>query len=210
MPRPSYNPADLDSGIAALKARFSGLGLTTADTVSAPETGAVAGHRRRSKIEKQAEEELGIAVLALIGHAERVPRSFADNEGGRGVTVAVSSDPRLVYMDDGQAVEHGLAVRDDKSQVFGSTRMVELARVYVQSDAHAARLKSALDSVLLGATGKARHRWRDIPVAFDMEMLPLLIGQAVEDCGVACFDSVERDRRKAVAMKRIERKGRGK
>lgn len=210
MPRPAFNPADIETGIAVLKSRFSGMGVTTADRVSAPEKAPDTGHKRRSKVEKQVEEELGIAVVALIGHAERVPRSFADNEGGRGVAVAVSSDPRLVYMDDGQAEDHGLAVRDDKSQVFETTRMVELARVYVQSDAHAAKLKVALESVLLGATGRARHRWRDIPVSFDMEMLPLLIGQAVEDCGVKCFDSTERDRRKRVACQRIERQGRSK
>ena len=196
----------------------SRLGLKTADAITRPrskpdraaeiEDAVKAVARRRTEFERKAEKDLGIAVVAIIGHAERVTRP-GRNEGGRAIAVKTSADPRLVYMDEDRAYEHGLAQPEDRQQPFIETAMVELARVYVQSDAHAERLKAALDSVLIGNTVNARHRWRDVPEEFDMDFLPLLIGQAAEDARVAVFDAAERDRRKRVRVKKLMKGARG-
>lgn len=207
MGRPSYEPSDLDAGIRALRDRFSDLGLATADSLARPSP-AVGKTKRRSALERTVERSLGIAVVALVGEAQRRPRDFGDNEGGQGITAVASADPRLVYMHDDKAVMHGLAAAIDRHHPHGPG-VVEFVRAYVASDAHAKRLKAALDTVLVGSMAGARHRWRDVPLSFDLDMLGLLIGEASQVARVVCFDSVERDRRKMVAIQKLARKARG-
>lgn len=191
--------------IAKLATDLEHLGLKTADAV--PEAPKTDRARRLTALEKQARHDLGIAVVAIYGNAERIARYVGDNEGGQAVRTKVSSDPRLVYMDDEDAETRGLGYRADLESPFHS--VIELARVYVQSEAHGERFKLALDSALLGSTTRARHAWRSFRVEFDMDMLQLLFGQAVEDSGVTVFDKSERDRRLSVRLRQLGRKAQG-
>lgn len=194
------------------------LGFATADTIGRPpgkpdrsaeiESAVKEVARRRTEFERQAEREMGIAVVAIIGHADRVTRP-GSNVGGLAIAVKTSADPRLVYMDAERAVTNGLAQHEDRQQPFIETAMVEWVRVYVQSHKHAERLKAALDSVLIGNTASARHRWRDVPEEFDMAFLPLLIAQAAEDAKVAVFDATERDRRRRVRAQKLMKSAKG-
>ncbi len=204
---------DAESSPKVIAARF---GLTTGDMLPPkpkaidPDEPASPSRRRRTQIERQAEEDLGIVVLALIGHAARVPLKMS-NEGGQAVAIAMSADPRLVYMTQDEIDRTGgLAARTDHEQAFEEHRFVELVRVYVAHDRHAGLFKPALESALIGSTGRARRRFRNIPVEFDMDMLSLFFAQASEDAGVPCFDAGERDRRKRVRMQQLERKAKGK
>lgn len=166
-----------------------------------PETidlAAGTGRRRRiSAAERTARFELGIGVVALIGHADRVPRFFGDNEGGRGVAVKGSTDPRLVYIEDEtdpHAFETGLAAVEDRQQPFDGQRMVEFTRVYVLDKKRVTDFCTALENVVMGRSASARHRWRDIPAAFDMDQLPWLFQQAAEDVGFEPFGTRHRDK----------------
>lgn len=203
------------------------LGITTADTlphkprprpefdphlathIVEPVASQAVRRRRITPEERQARLELGIGVVALIGHANRVPRGFNDNEGGRGVAVKGSTDPRYVYIEDEtdpHKFETGLAAIEDRQQPFDAHRMVEFTRVYVPTERHVTLFATALENVLCGTAAGARHRWRDIPASFDMDMLGFLFRQAAEDAEFDPFGTATRDRMVVDRMAKNARK----
>lgn len=194
------------------------LGLKTGDQIARPKSKTVLiteavqqiKRSRRTTFEKQAEDELEICVVALIGHANRVIRRPGDNEGGQAIATAMSSDPRHVYMPQ-EEIERtgGLAAASDHEEAFEEHRKIEFTRIYVALKPRAVLFKTALDSALMGSTENARYRWRDIPVEFDMEHLPLFFGAAASDSGVLVFDAEERDRRRNARVRQLERRARG-
>jgi hypothetical protein len=118
-------------------------------------------------------------AVCLIGYTERVPRYMGDNRGAWPVRVATSTNP-----DD-------LARKPDQENPLHKVIVHEF--VWVESDAHARRLKARMEALLLGSGEALRFSWRDCddPLA----LWPILLRQALEELDMESFDDRERIRR---------------
>ena len=116
---------------------------------------------------QRAEKELDYVAVCLIGHGEPVPRWFGDNKGACPVEVCYSRNP-----------ENAAKVGDRWQTIH---RMEVLRWVWTPSEAHAKRLKAALDVCLLGEDPdgrRLRNNFRDVP---EWEIAwPLLLQDALE------------------------------
>ena len=105
-------------------------------------------------------ERLDLYAVCLIGWEGPRPTGFGDNQGGLFVRVATARK------------EVSAADRSDIESA--SVPIVVHEYVLVPSEAHAKRLKEALDEVLLGQqeeqmnTG-GRHRWRNVRSCWDQD-----------------------------------------
>lgn len=103
---------------------------------------------------REAEYRLGHWVVALIGYPYAVPAPYPSNAMQWPVRVSATRDLNpYVHRQDLEQPQHPL---------------VEHGYVWVESEAHAKRLKTRLDGFLLGSKegdeGAAlRHGWRDLP-----------------------------------------------
>ena len=98
----------------------------------------------------RAERELDFVAVCLIGYERPVPIEIGSNATRWPVKVTTSRDPASA------------AKRPDLEQPLHS--LVCLEYVWTASDAHARRLKAALDTMLVGedeAMTSLRHSWRD-------------------------------------------------
>lgn len=106
---------------------------------------------RRSLLYKTAAERLDMVAVCMVGYCQPVPVRIGDNTTRWPVKIVTSREPKTA------------AKRADLDQPLHE--MVTLEWVWVDSDAHARRLKNALDELLLGADPEMvvlRHSWRDI------------------------------------------------
>ena len=114
-----------------------------------------------------ASNRLNYVAVCLVGYEGRVPRHFGDNEGCWPVRVATSSKPKEISKRmDLESPIHKVTVHDF---------------VWTASDAHAKRLKAALDKLLLGASQESRalrHGWRDAE-AEPAVLWPILLEDAL-------------------------------
>lgn len=124
---------------------------------------------RRSRAFQQHEAQLEWVAVCMIGYSERVPRRIGDNYGAWPVRIATSNNPTKV------------AIRPDLESPIWEIRVLEM--VWCPSDAHAKRLKTKLDTLLLGSTTDnrgLRHGWRDLPAEPEI-VWPVLLGEALSD-----------------------------
>jgi len=117
---------------------------------------------------RRAEQDLDFVAVCLIGHLEPVPVRVGSNATRCPVSVRISRDPvNAAKRADLEHAVHALSV---------------LEYVWTATDAHARRLKAALDTRVIGqdaAMSTLRHSWRDLPewqVAW-----PILLGDAIQD-----------------------------
>lgn len=106
----------------------------------------------RTAAYRRAADELDHVAVCLIGYAEPVPYRLGSNDVRQPVRVVVTRDPASA------------AKRPDAEQPLHE--LVVLDYVWTDSDAHARRLKAALDAALIGEDPdltKLRHAWRDCP-----------------------------------------------
>lgn len=94
--------------------------------------------QRRSEIEIEAEDELAHHWVTVVSIERPVPRHFGDNRGMLPIWVEAHAD----WRQSGRTF--------DQQQPATAMRAVRLAVLGVRSDAHARRLKAALDEALLG------------------------------------------------------------
>lgn len=215
-------------------------GLKTGADVARPTKGKAAAiaeavgviRTKRTALEKAAEEgdkrlgiePLGIAVVAIIGHAAPVPRYIGDNRGAIALRTSMSASPSMVYLDWEDAVARGLGHSEDKGQPFGfrhkserdEPQIIELCRYYLANAAFAKLFRTALDGLLIGKTGQARHGWRYVDPDFDMQMLGHVVAAAREDAcifddrgrirtEIMLYDQAWRDRSKKQYMNKLAR-----
>lgn len=114
----------------------------------------------RSKAFRAAEKKAGYVSVCLIGWDGPRPRYFGDNSGCWPVRVVMTKREKTAAKSDDLSSPH--------------VGVVVLEWVAVPSDAHAKRLKAALDEALMGevaAHGNAalRHSWRDVAGAWEGE-----------------------------------------
>lgn len=101
---------------------------------------------------KVKEKELDFVAVCLIGTEYPVPVRVGDNSTRWPVRVVLSRDPESA------------AKRPDLEQPLHELTVLE--HIWVKSEAHAKRLKAALDTALVGrdaAMTTLRHAWRDCP-----------------------------------------------
>jgi len=106
---------------------------------------------RRSQTYRRAAERLDMVAVCLIGYAGPVPIRIGDNTTPWPVRIVVTREPETVTRRSD--LEHPLH------------ELTTLAWVWTESEAHARRLKAAIDEALLGADPimvGLRHSWRDI------------------------------------------------
>ena len=142
--------------------------------------------------------------VCLIGWDGPRPAVFGDNLGIWPVRVATAKKDGAAHKHDDLATPHA--------------RVVVLEAIYVGSEAHAKRLKDALDEMLLGQQEEhenrsLRHRWRDVRQCFETPderaiWWGELVLEAVRLCKRAArafetFDRAERDRRSRARARRI-------
>lgn len=99
---------------------------------------------------RESERELDFVAVCLIGYERPVPVEIGSNATRWPVKVTTSRDPAYA------------AKRPDLEQPLHN--LVCLEHVWTASDAHARRLKAALDAMLLGKDAdmtSLRHSWRD-------------------------------------------------
>lgn len=114
----------------------------------------------RSKAYRSAAQRLNCHAVCLIGFEKPHPAYFGDNRGAYPVRVATSTK------------EMTAADRADLDSPFSA--IVVLEYVLVNSEAHAKRLKDALDEILLGQQEEKennglRHRFRDVRDCWDQD-----------------------------------------
>jgi hypothetical protein len=116
---------------------------------------------------QRAEKDLDYVAVCLIGNRVPVPQYFGDNQGACAVAVVWSRDPV------------NAAVIKDRAQP--THRIESLVWVWTPTEAHAKRLKAALDTCLLGDEPdmrRMRNGFRDVP---EWEIAwPLLLLDALE------------------------------
>lgn len=93
---------------------------------------------RRSDDEIAAEDELGCHWVAVLSIERPVPRHFGDNRGMLPIWVEAHAD----WRQSGRTF--------DNQQPAQAMRAIRIAVLGVRSDAHARRLKAALDEALVG------------------------------------------------------------
>lgn len=123
---------------------------------------------KRSKAFLDAEKNLDYVAVCLVGHCHPVPVAVGSNATKCPVRVATSRDPATA------------AKRADMEQPIHA--LETLAYVWTASDAHARRLKAALDARILGDDpdmNHLRHNWRDMP-AWEVAW-PILLNEAIAD-----------------------------
>jgi hypothetical protein len=124
----------------------------------------------KDKAYREAEYRLGHWVIALIGYEKSVPAPYPSNGLQWPVRVIATRDLKgYLHRQDLEQPQYELAVH---------------GQVWVESEAHAKRLKTRLDGFLLGSRegdeGSAlRHGWRDIPDP--KRVWPLLLKAALID-----------------------------
>lgn len=111
-----------------------------------------------SRAYNEAARYLNMHSVCLIGWEGPRPRAFGDNRGIWPVRIATSKK------------EMTAADRSDIETPH--VGVIVLEYVHVETKAHAERLKSALDEVLLGqmeeqGNDPLRHRWRDVQGCFE-------------------------------------------
>ena len=106
---------------------------------------------RSTRSEIAAKKKLDLVAVVLVGYAEMAPRGFGDNQGERPVRVHTTRDP--------------VALVADLAREHPRHRLVLLEHVWCDSEAHAKRLRAALDQQLLGDEDAHRlaYAWRDMP-----------------------------------------------
>lgn len=101
---------------------------------------------------KKALVDLDWVAVCLVGYEGPAPVRIGSNATQWPVYIATGSDVSTVaYQADLRSPQH---------------KVVVLEHVWTVSDAHARRLKAALDMALLGADAemvRLRHAWRDLP-----------------------------------------------
>lgn len=134
---------------------------------------------RRTDIDRQAEDELDHHWVTLLSIERPVPRHYGDNRGMLPVWVESNADWRQS------------GVTFDRQQPAQSMRALRLVVMGVRSNAHAARLKAALDEALHGReeahdADPLRHRFRNAADFGDLEVwwTPLL-QDALVQCELA-------------------------
>lgn len=157
---------------------------------------------RMSVAMRSAERRLGFVAVCLIGYEGRVPRYMGDNLGAWPVRIATSTKPRDVTKKP-----------DLESPIH---KVVVLDYAYCPTDKHAARLKKALDELLLGSSAenrKLRHGWRD--VEDPAVVWPIILAEAIRGLEEEAarrrsssprfdvFDERERMRRLEAEVKRV-------
>jgi len=136
----------------------------------------------------EAKRSAPYAAVCLIGYEGRVARHVGDNRGGWPVRVVTSTKPHLV------------AARSDIESPYHHVRVLEL--VWTETEAHAHRLKSTMDELLLGKSSystRLRHGWRDIEHEPAI-IWPILLAEALRELQaqrmqIDVFDSAEYERR---------------
>lgn len=117
---------------------------------------------------RRAERELDYVAVCLIGTSEPVPLKVGSNATAWPVEVVWSRDPESA------------AKTKDRAQWVHEVKV--LRWVWTASEAHAKRLKAALDVCLLGedpGMRRMRNAFRDVP---EWEIAwPILLDQAVRD-----------------------------
>lgn len=212
--RDGRKAAEADVRRVDVRALAHRLGMTTADAIAPPErppqrepsrleyVDETPRRPRRSDVEREAEDDLGHHWVSLLSIEKPVPRYYGDNRGMLPIWVESNADWR----------QSGGAF--DRQQPAQSMRAVRLAVMGVRSDAHAARLKAALDEALHGREQYAdadalRHRFRNGVDfgALDLWWTPLL-QDALIQCELAAsgfelFTRAEHDRMVADRVGRI-------
>lgn len=123
---------------------------------------------KRSEAFRHSERALDYVAVCLVGHREPVPVAVGSNATKFPVRVATSRDPAAA------------AKRADMEQPIHA--LETLAYVWTASEAHARRLKAALDARILGDDPdmtQLRHNWRDMP-AWEVAW-PILLNEAIAD-----------------------------
>lgn len=152
---------------------------------------------RRTDLEIEAEAALGHHWVTLLGVERPCPRFFGDNLGMLPVWVESNADWRQA----GRAFDLQQA----------AARAVRLAVLGVPSEAHAVRLKKALDEALHGRADESgapelRHRFKN---AVDLggidEWWPPLLEDAVMTCllGSTSFETFGRDEHERMVQQRV-------
>lgn len=116
---------------------------------------------------QRAEKDLDYVAVCLVGYREPVPVKLGSNATACPVEVTYSRDP-----------ENAAKVKDRSQPIH---QMEVLRWVWTPSEAHAKRLKAALDTCLLGEDPdmrRMRNGFRDVP---EWEIAwPILLGDALE------------------------------
>lgn len=116
---------------------------------------------------QRAERELDYVAVCLVGYREPVPLKLGSNATACPVEVVWSRDP-----------ENAAKTKDRAQPIH---KMEVLRWVWTPSEAHAKRLKAALDTCLLGDDPdmrRMRNGFRDVP---EWEVAwPILLQEAVE------------------------------
>jgi hypothetical protein len=116
---------------------------------------------------QRAERELDYVAVCLVGYREPVPLKLGSNATACPVEVVWSRDP-----------ENAAKTKDRAQPIH---KMEVLCWVWTPSEAHAKRLKAALDTCLLGDDPdmrRMRNGFRDVP---EWEVAwPILLQEAVE------------------------------
>jgi len=159
----------------------------------------------RTRSERRAIERLEFVAVCLVGYSERVPTKFGQElkDGAWPVRVATTTKPRTITKND-----------DLGQPLFG---LQVLQMVWTASDAHAKRLKAALDAQLLGEDRlpsgythnggppietdnprRLRHNWRSLEHEPDLAW-PFLLMESLREIRkyehFEVFDDDERQRR---------------
>lgn len=117
---------------------------------------------KRSHAYREAEKKAGYVSVCLIGYDGPVPLHFGDNQGVQPVRIATAKR------------ERDAPKKDELSNWHPDRTIVILERVHVETEAHAKRLKAALEQLLHGDVARSggrelRHSWRDASVLFETE-----------------------------------------
>lgn len=138
----------------------------------------IADFERRSRSYKSDASAAEHRMVALVGWEGPRPRDWGDNIGAWPVTIKYGKSARQIMEGIDAATPH--------------VRVLILEHVWVQTEAHARRLKAALDNRLLGEQeaqehAPLRYSWRDVNGVFQDETQramwwSIILAGAVEDC----------------------------
>lgn len=114
----------------------------------------------KSRAYRSVAQACGFHAVCLIGWEGPAPMAFGDNQGGLFVRVTTAKKETMA------------ADRDDLSSPI--TPIVVHEYVLVPSEAHAKRLRDALDEILMGQQEEqmnrsGRHRWRNARGCWDQD-----------------------------------------
>jgi hypothetical protein len=130
----------------------------------------------RGRALRAATAKAEFVAVCLLGYTKRVPRDFGDNQGAWPVRVTTSTNPG------------DLARKPDQENPLHEVRVHDY--VWVETDAHARRLKSRLEALLLGSGEALKGSWRDCDDP--LVLWPILLQQALEELDMVSFDDRER------------------